>query len=150
MYLSASLQFYRDAREPYKWLKMRLSKSVKEFHIAFHGILETQHQPSVSESANRFSPCVVAKLSSLARPDSEWAPSQGRQTAGRQTCSHLEHHWLRVTAAAGSHPHSVSLGAVGFLGVLEGETETHLKQKLVVICKINPLNCRIMHKPVNR
>lgn len=126
-------------REPNKWLKMCLGKSFKEFYIAFHRILETQHQPAGSESAHHLSlacasPCTIAKLSSLARPDSEWAPSQGRQTAGRQICSHLEHHRLRVTAAAGSRPRSVA----GFLEVFEGGTETHLKQKLVIICKICP------------
>lgn len=48
------------------------------------------------------SQCIVAKLSSLGLPDSRMAMSQDWQTAGRETCHHLEHHRLPVTATVGS------------------------------------------------
>lgn len=50
------------------------------------------------------SQCIVAKLSSLALPASQWARRQDWQTARRETYHHLEHHRLPVTAIAASHP----------------------------------------------
>lgn len=54
------------------------------------------------------SQCIVAKLSSPALPDSQVAESQDWQTAGRETCHHLEHHRLPVTATAQAHRQNVT------------------------------------------
>lgn len=129
--LAANLQFHRVAREPNNWLKMCFWKRFKEFHITFHRILEIQHQPTGSKAAHhpslaRVSLCTVAKLSSLGLPDSERALCQGWQTAGRQTCFHLEHHRLQGTATARScHSHPpVSLKITGFCRCYHGQTAT--------------------------
>lgn len=108
--------------------------------------LEPQHQSAGSKAVHHLSvtcvsPCTVAKLSSLALPDSQQALSQGWQTAGRQTCSHLEQHRLQGTTTAHCcHCRSpVSLEFSGFFLGVTTARQIRLIQKNNHVCKICPL-----------
>lgn len=95
---------------------------------------------SCTPSLPDVSPCTVAKLSSLALPDSEQALSQGWQTAGRKTCSHLEQHRLRGTATTCSRHCCcpVSLEVTGFFLGVTTARQARLTQKTINVCKICP------------
>lgn len=135
-----------------------LQKVIQRIRCYILQNLEPQHQPAGSKAGHHLSPtcvspCTVAKLSSLALPDSEQALSQGWQTAGRQTCSHLEQHRLWGTATARSRHCRcpVSLEFTGFFLGVTTARQTRLTQKTINVCKISPLRrCLTVELSINQ